>query len=450
LTNWWFNNRGSGSPHEATGPDTLPVVVRMIYFLCFYVWLFIHRPFEYYPQLGELQFERIYMIVMVVVWALTPGKGWLPNRIHLALACFTAVMLLSWAASPYADRESILENYFKVVTFYVLVVTSVRDEKGLRLLMLSYLVAVGLYASHSLLEFLNGRIEWRQGISRMVGVDVSYRDPNAFAYTLLTALPMTMPFWSEKGGVLRRPLLLGYTGLSVLCILLTGSRAAFAGLCFFGLMAILISGGSRKGVLLLAGLGALAIGTLLPGPLQNRFMTLIDSSYGPANAQLSAGGRIEGFLAGVELWQQSPLLGFGPVAFFAVATGREGGAHNLYGQLLSELGTLGALAFAGLIWCFWRNTAEARRFFRERPRAPRGFAFYVARAVGITIVLMLLLGWAGHNLYRYNWLWLAAFQAVALHCIRTREAVGAPAAVRVRCPHLPAARRPVWFTPRQA
>jgi O-antigen ligase len=419
----------------------------MIYLLGFYVWLFIHRPFEYYPQLGELQFERFYMIIMVVVWAISPGKVWAFNRIHLAQACFTTVMLLSWMMSPYSDRESILENYFKVITFYVLVVTSVRDEKGLRRLIFSYLLAVGLYSSHSLLEFFNGRIEWRQGISRMVGVDVTYRDPNAFAYSLLTALPMTMPFWSEKGTALRRSLLVGYTGLSVLCILLTGSRAAFVGLCFFGLLTILISGGSRKGALLLTATGILAIATLLPGPLQNRFLTLIDPSYGPQNANVSAGGRIEGFLAGVELWQQSPLLGYGPVAFFAKATKREGGAHNMYGQMLSELGTLGALAFAGVIYCFWRNSAEARRFSRQHPEVPRGFAFHVARAVGITIVVMLLMGWAGHNLYRYNWQWLAAFQAVALHCIRSKAAVAATAGVRIRLPRLAWA---AGATPRQA
>ncbi len=421
----------------------------MIYLLGFYVWLYVHRPFEYYPQLGELQFERIYMIIMVVVWALSPKKGWAPNRIHLAQACFTTVMVVSWMVSPYADRESVLENYFKIVTFYILVVTSVRDEKSLRRLLLSYLIAVGLYASHSLLEFFNGRIEWRQGISRMVGVDVTFRDPNAFAYTLLTALPMTLPFWSEKRTPLRRVLLFGYVGLSILCILLTGSRAAFVGLCFFGLLAILISGGSRKGALLLIVAGVVAIGTLLPGPLQNRFLTLIDSSYGPQNAHQSAGGRIEGFLAGIELWQRSPLLGFGPIQFFAKVTGREGGAHNMYGQLLSELGTLGAVAFAGVIYCFYRNAVEARRFYRKNPHIPRGFSFHAARAIGIAIVVMLLMGWAGHNLYRYNWLWLSAFQVAALHCIRSTAVIASTRQVRVRLPSLLGPYRPPGAIPHQ-
>jgi O-antigen ligase len=419
----------------------------MIYLLGFYMWLYTHRPFEYYPPLGELQIERIYMILMVVVWALSPQKVWAPNRIHLAEAFFTAVMVLSWMLSPYEDLQSFLENYFKIATFYILVVTSVRDEKDLRRLIFSYLLAVGLYSCHSLLEYCNGRMQWRMGISRMVGVDSTYGDPNAFAYTLLTALPMTMPFWSEKGGAWRRPLLLGYTALSIVCILLTGSRAAFVGVCFFGLIAILISGGSRKGILLLAVVGTIIIATALPGPLQNRFLTLIDPSYGPENAHQSAGGRIEGFLAGVELWEQSPLLGFGPVAFFAQATGREGGAHNMYGQLLSELGALGAVAFASVIYCFWRNTAEARRYLRQHPEAGCRFSVQVARAAGITILVMVLMGWSGHNLYRYKWLWTAAFQAAALHCVRSYATGTAAAKVRIRLPALVWPRR---AAPRQA
>jgi hypothetical protein len=28
------------------------------------------------------------------------------------------------------------------------------------------------------------------------------------------------------------------------------------------------------------------------------------------------------------------------------------------------------------------------------------------------------MGCAGHNLFRYNWQWFAAFGAIALHCLR--------------------------------
>ena len=64
----------------------------MIWFLGGYMWLFVHRPFEYYGLLGELQLERVYMLLMLAFWAVSPGKGLLPNRLHLALALFEQVL----------------------------------------------------------------------------------------------------------------------------------------------------------------------------------------------------------------------------------------------------------------------------------------------------------------------------------------------------------------------
>ncbi len=399
----------------------------MIWLLGGYMWLFVHRPFEYYPALGDLQIERVYMILMLVVWAVTPGKQFVFNRLHLALAVFTLAMLVCWFASPYRDLTwDTLENYLKVLVFYLLVVTTVKDERGLRRLVAMFLVAVGLYMAHSMLEYANGRYEWRMGIRRMIGVDMTYRDPNAFASTLLLALPLTLPFWRTATGRIRL-LLAGFTASAALCVFLTGSRTGFIGLIA---AAVLLSWSSRYRlrVLLLLVCAAVIGVVALPGELQDRFLTIVDSSRGPQNAKESAEGRLTGLMDGLQLWEQSPLVGVGPAAF-GNATGRGYNAHNLYGQVLGEMGMLGAVALAGLLWAYAANGREARR----RARAFRGSPLPadVCRSVSLTILLLLLLGCAGHNLYRYNWLWLAAFQAVALGCLRRNPAAAlAPARSR--------------------
>jgi O-antigen ligase len=408
----------------------------MIWLLGGYMWLFVHRPFEYYPALGDLQLERVYMVLMLVVWLVTPGKQFAFNRLHVALAVFTIAMLACWAASPYRDLTwDTLENYLKVLVFYVLVVTTVHDERGLRRLVAMFLVAVGLYMAHSMLEYVHGRYEWRMGIRRMIGVDLTYRDPNAFASTLLLSLPLTVPFW-KSGTKQVRLLLTGFTAAVSLCVFLTGSRTGFVGLAA---AAVLLSWSSRyraRVLLLLAFAGAVGI-VALPGELQDRFLTIIDPSRGPENARESAEGRMTGLMDGLRLWEQSPLVGVGPAAF-GNATGRGFNAHNLYGQVLGEMGTVGAVALAGLLLAYFANGREARR----RARALRGndLAADVCQAVGRTILLLLLLGCAGHNLYRYNWLWLAAFQAVALGCLRHRSAAAAAPAGRLRRPAAPGIR----------
>src|SRR5687767_11237420 len=103
----------------------------MIWLLIGYMCLFVHRPFEVWPSLGEMRLERVYVLATLPVWLLTSGKGWMPNRLHFAFFAFAGVLLLSWTASPWGDACLLtVENYFKLLVFYVLLVTVIRDEQN--------------------------------------------------------------------------------------------------------------------------------------------------------------------------------------------------------------------------------------------------------------------------------------------------------------------------------
>ncbi len=424
----------------------------MHWLLGFYMWLFVHRPFEYYTALGDLQLERVYMLLMLVVWMVAPGKRLVMNRLHGALAAFTVAVTVCWLASPWRDKcGDVVENQAKVMVFYVLFVTSVRDEAGLRKMLAAFLLANGLYMSHSILEYFNGRIEWRMGISRMVGVDQTYRDPNSFASTLLLALVLSLAFWPSLKTLTARLPLLAFSLHACACVLLTGSRTGFVGLAVVALFGVIVSR-ANKAVVLALGLAAVVGVLALPGSLQDRFLTLVDSSRGPINAQESASGRLAGLLGGLELFDRSPVFGVGPFAY-PFATGKGFNPHNLYGQVLAETGLVGTAAFFALVWCFWRNWREVQRLYREHPDWDRDFPWQVCRATGMAVLLLLFLGMAGHNLYRYIWIWVAAFQAVGVHCVRerARAAGGVPARPAARWPFprpLPAA--PAFPPPRPA
>jgi O-antigen ligase len=160
----------------------------------------------------------------------------------------------------------------------------------------------------------------------------------------------------------------------------------------------------------------------LPEELQNRFHTIIDPSYGPEVARDSAESRTQGLLDGLNLWSQHPVTGVGPGAF---ALTRESGlqAHNLYGQVLGELGTFGSLSFIFALWAFLANTIEISGLYKKHPAFPKDFIYQLSTAVGMAVVLLLVMGYSGHSLYRYTWMWFGAFQAIALHLARRRESL---------------------------
>src|SRR5262249_29517915 len=127
----------------------------MHWLLIGYMFLFIHRPFEIWPALGEVRLELLYMLVTGVVWLAFPRNRWLPNGLHLAIAAFAAAMLLCWLASPWSDQtyETTIDKWFKLLVFYLMLVTVVHDEESLKKVVLSFLVVMFIYMAHSLWEF---------------------------------------------------------------------------------------------------------------------------------------------------------------------------------------------------------------------------------------------------------------------------------------------------------
>lgn len=401
----------------------------MIYLLIGYMWLFIHRPFEVWPALGTIRLELVYAILMVLYWLFFyPRKTWVRNRLTLAFGFFWLVFLLAWLSSPFRDTEKCTEtfgNYLKAAFIYLLIMATVRDEGQLKTLTMGCFVAFAIYMTHSLWEFHNGRHQFRMGIPRMVGVGEAMNDPNTFASSILYVLFLTLAFWSEVKSYKERIFLGYFTGLSFVCIVLTGSRSAFVGFSCFILIS-LRKLFQKKLFLILALCSMPVLWGFIPDNLQNRFWTVIDPSVGPANAKESAEGRVQGFLDGVSLWEKNPVLGVGPGAH-GQAMGHGNQAHNLYGQTLGETGTCGAVALLSVVICFLANEFEARDLYRRAGGQVGKFSVKLSGSVILVLTVLLIKGGADHNLYRFNWLWFGAFQAIAVNCLRIgyREAADA-------------------------
>jgi hypothetical protein len=406
-------------------------VPTVLYILIGYMWLFIHRPFEVWPVLGDWHVERAYMLLALLAWVVSGKKRWLPNSLHLAYAAFALAVLVCWMASPWSDTEKaheVVENYFKLVVFYLLLVTTIRTEDDLKKVVLAFIAITGIYMLHSYREFLDGRHKYRMGIPRMVGVDMALGDPNSFSASIVYALPLVLPCWS----ILReaRPrwswLLLAYVALSVLCILLTGSRGGFISMVLC-IMIYAIRSQHRGRVLLALVCLAPLVWFIIPTELQNRFYSVIDPSVAPdaETAKGSADSRSEGFWVGLDLWRASPATGCGPGAWVP-ATRRTIEAHNLYGQVMGEMGLLGVLTFTAILVQLCRNIRAIKSPYRDRSWS-KDWLYYLADAVGVAIILLLFLGWGAHSLFRFTWLWYGAFLVVARHLVSERlqaEAAG--------------------------
>jgi len=391
----------------------------MLGLLIGYMFLFVHRPFEVWPALGTLRIELIYMLVTGAVWLAAPSKRFVSHPLHLALAAFAGAVLVCSMVSPWSDQSlEAMGPYFKFLVYYLMLVTVIQDADGLRKVTIGFIAFMGLYMLHSLWEYHCGRYVSRMGISRMIGVDATRNDPNAFAASILLALVFVPTLWRTEPSKRLKFGLAGFVALSMLCIALTGSRGGFVGVIIWG-AATIWSSPWRKRLMVLALPAAPVLFLCMPESLQNRFYTIVDPSVGPANAKASSDARIDGFLIGMQLWADNPATGIGPDAWL-LATKRRLKAHNLYGQLAGEMGTLGVLTFSAMIGTFLFTFYRLRRAYRQHPEWGHDFLYHVTGSVALGVFLLLFEGNFGHNLYRYNWALYIGMLSIAALIVQRR------------------------------
>lgn len=382
-----------------------------------YLFLLIFRPFEYWEWLGAFHIQRVYMIGLLLGLALWNGKRYFNHSITFALLLFFFVMILAsvFALDSGKAWNQVWEE-FKLLVLYFVVILSIRNKEDFRILIIGFIVVTGIYIGKSLWEFfINDRHVYRMGIRRLIGIDQTYNDPNTFAATVIYSLPFAWALWKTNPGKKLKMGLMGYGVMSVSAIGLTGSRSGMLSFVFF--LFLLWIRGKRKLVGVVAMVALIATSWFfLPDMYKTRFETLFDDSINETATE-SAQSRWQHFKWGIQLYLDRPIAGWGPgnapVVVRKVLRQSEGlQLHNLTAQLLTETGTLGAIALIILLVVFYR-TQSRTIWLSQHSYESTDFIVNISIASVNVMWLMLFQGLSGHNLYRYTWFWIAAVLALA-------------------------------------
>lgn len=390
-----------------------------------YLFLFIFRPYEFKPVLGEYHIERIYMIVLLIATFLSQKKRYIPHMISRSVIVFFLVMIVSAISGIYPSHSyEFLQDYFKLIVFYFIIVLVIQNENELTKFVLSYIGVMFLYTSKSAWEFfINDRYNWAMGLKRMGGVDSTYGDPNAFAASIVYSLPFLWAMIQYKfSNQWIRRMLWAYSLVAILCIVSTGSRSGMVSALFF--MLLVWFGSSKKLKLLVTLVFALTITwNIMSEKHQARFESIFVKGVVSAGADVSAESRIEMLKIGVQMFKKFPALGVGPGNFrygwslFDIDL--QMNAHNMYGMLLGELGFLGALSFVFLFYAIFSTHICNIRKAKLLPLDDSALILISVASMQAMLIL-LFNGNFGGNLYRYNWLWIGAIGVLSSFFIQKK------------------------------
>lgn len=304
------------------------------------------------------------LCVLYVIIDMTRG-GSVPAYFRSAQArLFVALFVL--ASLSYFVMSASLQNttlliYFDFAIFFFVVVTLVNSTRRLRWTLLASVLGIA-YGSADIIG------EWLRFHSTMAHYRAgdSVGDGNYFSTAAALVLPFVylMMFNARKN--LEKLFFLGCLLISLVAIMLTGSRGGGLAIAVALLYLIWHSRHRVRNLALIAVVGV-PLAIFVPVSPLNRM--LHPQIHGGVNTVQT---RLWAWSAGLKMFESHPLFGIGLGNFKALmplyapaGVDFTSIAHNTYIELLAELGPLGLILFLAIVLFALHSLRKVRRRMRE-------------------------------------------------------------------------------------
>lgn len=379
------------------------------------------------PSSPTLSLPKAFGVLLLLSWLarVTVGRGASKSLLgaHPALCaalvafCAWALMSVGWAESPGAAAQSVT-RYAPNALLFVIVYAAIRERSDLRLVLGAFVV--GAVAATAYGFAAPGSPATTGRLSGAVG------DPNELAAALVAAACLAGGLWRvSRRGSPARVILVGAAAICVAGIFLSLSRGGLVALVVAWLAAVSFGGRWRPA---LAAVGLVAV---LAGV--GYFFALAPSAARDRVTMENGGtGRVDIYTVGWRMFEAHPVLGIGSGNFqissvhyllrpgpimhseFILDTPKE--AHNIYLQLLAELGIPGLALLLVILVGSLRTVVQATRRFAAAGDVGMEF---VSRAIFAALVGVLVADFFIPEQYsKQLWFLLAlgpALLAVARH-----------------------------------
>jgi hypothetical protein len=384
---------------------------------------------DMYPSLGAIRFELV-AAVIVLISILLSGKGLYnafprTSQLNKPFWAFIIVGFLSMAQA--VDYSTSWQNggypLFKLCLFYIMVVASIHDRRDLNMLIWAFVLVTVWIGYEPVSNYIRG-IAPQYGYGDVAhGRFGAASGHVALANTMNQAVPITGLLALCIRTRWKKLLLIGIAVFLVFGVIATKSRGGFIGLAAIGAGFAYLNRTKTKNMLVIAIL-AFALLIFSGASYWSHMSTITHGVHGSR----SANDRYIGLLNGISMLMKRPLLGVG-IGCYAEARRQYFSyyfwSHNLYGELLGELG------LASVFWFYWMYSVWRGCKYLKINLNPHDekLNFYHNMLTGIqfSIILRLIMGNFTHGWYIWFWFLMAAL-CVSIENIISKESFSESAA----------------------
>jgi len=361
------------------------------------------------PVLGAIRIDFILVsiiFILTIIFKKTRNNDNLESSKALFIMILYILITIPFVQWPGSVINNIQE-WIKAVIFYYFTVVIINDEKKLKVFIYVFLVVQSIRILEPLYlhitegywgSFASMR-NWEY-MDRLAGAPHDVVNPNGLAFIVLTVMPFFYYLGSNSTifrgvGIIMFPAML-------YVLILTGSRSGLVGLVAIYLSIVYKSKYNKTIIIILGIIAVFAIFMNASVDQKDRYISLFDSS---AKNATSTEDRIDGVKKDFDLAMRMPVFGHGlGTSREAIAnyTGRYILSHNLYTEILIEIGLFGFLIFLYYIYTIFKTMADAKMQC-ERQKERNIFIVNMLDSMQVWLFMNIIFSLASYGLSGYEW-----------------------------------------------
>ena len=390
----------------------------ILYLLFIFSW-FIHLTSRL-TFLGNIRFDLLLICSIFVLSLIFKensakylGKKTTNIIITLILYLIVTIPFVEWPGSVINN----FENWLKSLAFYYFTVTLINTENRLKIFMYTFIlvqtirvieplymhVTLGYWGSYASMQ------NWEY-MYRLAGAPHDIINPNGLAFVILTVI--TFVYFLSELSVPNMIYFIMTTPALIYALMLTGSRSGMIGIIVIAIMIVCYS---KRKLMLLGVMVTLTVILIInmPEAMKDRYISIIDTS---ASHSGTAEGRVSGIIEDIKLSLRRPVFGHG------LGTSLEAGAnygnryqisHNLYAEILIELGIMGLIIFISYIWSIVINIINTANKMKKM-KIQNNYLLSLQKGMMTFIVMNIIFSFASYGLSSYEWYLFGGLSVVLL------------------------------------
>lgn len=395
------------------------------YLVGFYIFAFYLELHFRIPALSTIRFQFIFGAFLSAICLIKFISEKSPGAAFQAVT--KIVFLLLFVMGVYTifamNKEEAFRVYpdrvlkFALVAFFIYV--GVNKVADLRVILAFMLLAWLKIGQEGFVGWYTGSMVWEnQGIPRLHGSTAMFGHPNSYSGFAVGCLPFCLfLFFSVKSKLLRLGLLALFI-CALIIIMSTGSRTGYVAFTLGALYFFLqLKKNKMKIILSVMVVFSLGVG-FIPDAYKERFYSIFT---GEEREGRSSEKRLEIIEDAFIIYSHYP-MGVGVASFTKVREqmfGRVQDTHNLYLEILTNIGPIGFflfLLFISKLVSLLRQRITTFSKGEFSSEADKKFLTALCKALIGFLLLRMILGLFGMDLYEIYW-WMALGFALAINKI---------------------------------